>query len=178
MSLIKPSGKRALDRILDDSYVKDLPDLPIAELRRRREEAEREEAWLSYIRRMLHGRIDILQGRDVINEEGELDLDALVASLSGQMGPGSHPVPVEVVGSPGGGRRAVERLLARTGLDDPAELSEEQISERLEQLRGMEADVSQARARVHRVQDTLTAEVARRYRDGEVHPEGALGTDS
>lgn len=178
VSLIKPSGKRAIDRILDDAYIQDLPGLPMEELRRRREEAEREEAWLSYVRRMLHGRIDILKGSGVINADGELDLDALVASLSGQMGPGSHPAPIEVIESPGGGRRAVERLIARAGLDDPAALSEEQISERLEQLRSMENDVSDARSRVHRVQDALTAEVARRYREGEAHPEGALGTES
>jgi hypothetical protein len=178
VSLIKPSGKRALDRILDDSYVDDLPGLPMRELRSRREEAEREEAWLSYVRRMLHGRIDILQGEGVMNADGELDLDALVASLSGQMGHGSHPAPIEVIESPGGGRRAVERLIARTGLDDPASLTDEQIAERLEQLRKMENDVSDARAQVHRVQDLLTAEVARRYRDGEVQPEGALGTES
>jgi hypothetical protein len=178
VSLIKPSGKRALDRILDDTYVQDLPGLPMEVLRQRREEVEHEGAWLSYIRRMLHGRIDILQGKGVINSDGELDLDALIASLSGQMGPGSHQTPVEVIESPGGGRRAVERLIARTGLDDPAALSEEQIAERLEQLRRMENDVSEARTRVHQVQDALTAEVARRYRDGEAHPEGALGTDS
>lgn len=178
VSLIKPSGKRALDRILHDSYVEDLPGLPMEELRSRREEAEREEAWLSYVRRMLHGRIDILNGQGVMNADGELDLDALVASLSGQMGPGSHPAPIEVIDSPGGGRRAVERLIARTGLDDPASLTDEQIADRLEQLRKMESDVSDARSRVHRVQDLLTGEVARRYRDGETQPESALGTKS
>lgn len=178
MSLIKPSGKRALDRILDDSYVEDLPGLAMQELRSRREEAEREEAWLSYVRRMLHGRIDILRGEGVMNSEGELDLDALVASLSGQMGPGSHPAPIEVIESPGGGRRAVERLIARTGLDDPAALTDQQLADRLEQLRKMEIDVSDARGRVHRVLDLLTGEVARRYREGEVQPEGALGTES
>jgi hypothetical protein len=178
VSLIKPRGKRALDRILDDSYVEDLPGIPMEELRRRREETEREEAWLSYVRRMLHGRMDILRGQGVINSEGELDLDALVASLSGQMGPGAHPAPVEVIESPGGGRRAVERLIMRTGLDDHTALSDQQVAERMEQLQKMESDVSDARARVHGVQDILTAEVARRYRDGEAHPEGALGTDS
>lgn len=178
MSLIKPSGKRALDRILDDSYLRDLPALPMEELRHRREEVEHEGAWLSYIRRMLHGRIDILQGQGVINADGELDLDALIASLSGQMGPGSHQAPAEVIDSPGGGRRAVERLIARTGLDDPASLTQEQIADRLEQLRQMENDVSDARSRVHKVQDALTAEIARRYREGEAHPEGVLGTDS
>jgi len=178
MSLMKPKGKRALDRILDDSYVADLAAVPMADLRARREEVEREEAWLSYIRRMLHGRIDILDNSGVIGSDGELDLDALVASLSGQMGAGSHLATLDVVDSPGGGRRAVERLIARTGLDDPAELTDQQVAQRLEQLRDMEREVSQARASVHRVQDALTGELARRYRDGEAKPEGVLKADS
>ena len=95
---MKPKGKRALDRILDDSYVADLAAVPMADLRARREEVEREEAWLSYIRRMLHGRIDILDNSGVIGSDGELDLDALVASLSGQMGAGSHLASLECRG--------------------------------------------------------------------------------
>lgn len=177
MSLIKPSGQRTLDRILDPGYVTGLEQLGVEDLRARREEAEREEAWLSYIRRMLHGRIDIMQGHAAITTGGELDLDALVASLAGQMGPGQHQAPVDVVDSPGGGRRAVERLIARTGLDDPSTLTETERAQRLEQLQSMERDVSEARNRVHQVQDRLTAELARRYRDGEVRPEGALGKD-
>ncbi len=175
---MKPQGKRALDRILDESYVADLATLPITDLRARREEVEREEAWLSYIRRMLHGRIDILDNSGVIGSDGELDLDALVASLSGQMGVGSHQVGMDIVDSPGGGRRAVERLIARTGLDDPADLTDLQVAQRLEQLRDMEREVSQARAAVHRVQDALTGELARRYRAGEAKPEGVLKADS
>jgi hypothetical protein len=174
VSLMKPSGKRALDRILDSSFVADLPELPLEVLRARREEAEREEAWLSYVRRMLHGRIDILQGGGLMNASGELDIDALVASLSGQMGPGQHVSPPDVVESPGGGRRAVERLIASAGLDDPATLSNEEREQRLEQLREMEREVSEARSGVHTVQDLLTAELTRRYRDGEARADGTL----
>ena len=63
-------------------------------------------------------------------------------------------------------------------MDDPAELTDQQVAQRLEQLRDMEREVSQARASVHRVQDALTGELARRYRDGEAKPEGVLKADS
>lgn len=171
---MQPGGKRAVDRILEASYVADLADLEVAELRRRREEADREEAWLSYVRRMLHGRIDILEGEGVITADGELDLQALIQSLSGQMGPGQYHANVEVIESPGGGRRAVERLIARAGLDDPAGLTEEQRRDRIAQLRDMEKDVSEARARVHEVQSLLAEELADRYKTGGVDAEGAL----
>jgi hypothetical protein len=171
---MQPGGKRALDRILDESYLSDLADVDVAELRRRREQAEHEEAWLSYVRRMLHGRIDILQGQGVVSEDGELDLDALISSLSGQMGPGQYHATMEVLESPGGGRRAVERLIARSGLDDPAALTDEQRTQRLTELQAMERDVSEARGRVHAVQDRLAQELAARYKAGDADAEGAL----
>jgi hypothetical protein len=174
---MQPGGKRAVDRILDDSYVADLADLSIADLRQRREEVDHEEAWLSYVRRMLHGRIDILEGSGVITAEGELDLQALIDSLSGQMGPGQYHAPLDVVESPGGGRRAVERLITRSGLDDPAALTEEQRAQRLTQLRAMEQDVSKARSQVHEVQNRLAEELAGRYKAGAADAEGALRAD-
>lgn len=179
MSLAKPQGKRALDRILDEHYVADLESLPLPELRERRVRADHEEAWLSYIRRMLHGRIDILEANVAMRREGaapvgELDLDALVASLAGRMGPGSQAPGPDVVDSPGGGRRAVERLIARAGLDEYTSMSEEDLDARLDELRDMEHEVSRVRQAVHDVQDRLTAELARRYRSGEATPESAL----
>jgi hypothetical protein len=178
--LAKPQGKRALDQILDDHYVADLTALPLPELRERRVRADHEEAWLSYIRRMLHGRIDILEANLALRAEGgggaadELDLDALVASLAGKMGPGSQAPGPDVVASPGGGRRAVERLIARAGLDEYSTMSDDELDARLDELRVMEREVSVVRQRVHEVQDQLTGELARRYRSGEASPESAL----
>lgn len=176
---MKPSGRRALDRILDPSYVSGLPELPLTELRHRRGEADHEEAWLSYVRRMLHGRIDILSNRDAVHSDGQLDIDALVASLSAQVGGSDdHLAHLDVIESPGGGRRAVERLIDSSGLDDPAAMDPLDAGARLVQLRDMEREVSQARTAVHQVQDALTAEIARRYREGEVDPEGTLKAGS
>ncbi|MEI2642390.1 MAG: hypothetical protein V9G10_08675 [Candidatus Nanopelagicales bacterium] len=171
MPITQPGGKRAVDRVLDASYVADLTELPVAELRRRREEADREEAWLSYVRRMLHGRIDILEGEGVITADGELDLQALIQSLAGQMGPGQYHAAVDVIESPGGGRRAVERLIDRAGLDDQAALTDEQRTQRLEQLRAMEKEVSETRSRVHDVQDLLAEELAARLKADGVDTE-------
>ncbi len=179
MSLAKPHGKRALDQILDEHYVADLAAISLPELRERRVRADHEEAWLSYIRRMLHGRIDILEANLALRSEGggpvgELDLDALVASLAGKMGPGSQAPGPDVVDSPGGGRRAVERLIARAGLDEYTSMSDADLDARLDELRTMEREVSTVRQRVHEVQDQLTGELARRYRSGEANPESAL----
>lgn len=179
MSLAKPQGKRALDQILDDQYIADLTVIPLSELRERRVRADHEEAWLSYLRRMLHGRIDILEANRAMRaaggaSTGELDLDALISSLAGKMGPGSQAPGPDVVDSPGGGRRAVERLIARAGLDEYTTMSDDDLDARLDELHEMEREVSQVRQRVHEVQDQLAGELARRYRTGEASPESAL----
>lgn len=184
VAISQPRGKRALDRILDESFVADLSTIPLQELRERRLLADHEEAWLSYTRRMLHGRIDILEAKAQMRKQGledadpELDIDALVQSLAGQMGQGNRHVGADVVDSPGGGRRAVERLIARSGLDEYSSMTDEQLFERLDSLRDMEQEVSEARNQLHDVQELLTAELAQRYRRGEARPEIALGQPS
>lgn len=181
VAISQPRGKRALDRILDEAFVADLSTIPLAELRERRLLADHEEAWLSYTRRMLHGRIDILEAKAQMRQQGledvepELDIEALVQSLAGQMGPGSRHVGMDVVDSPGGGRRAVERLIARSGLDEYSSMSDEQLFGRLDSLRDMEREISEARTALHEVQARLTAELAERYRSGEARPESVLG---
>lgn len=183
VTLAKSRGKRALDRILEGDFVDGLEVMPLAELRSRRLQVDREEAWLSYLRRMLHGRIDILEAnvnmrRDGHSADEELDLGALVASLATQMGPGTRASGPDVVDSPGGGRRAVERLIARSGLDEYATMTDGELDNRLDELRDMEREVSDVRHRVHDVHSVLTEELARRYRVGEAKPESALGKDS
>ncbi|MDX6265942.1 MAG: hypothetical protein QOD70_682, partial [Frankiales bacterium] len=54
-------GSRRIDRVLADDYLAGLGDLPLAEVRARRDEAEQEEVDLSYIRRLIQGRMDIVR---------------------------------------------------------------------------------------------------------------------
>lgn len=180
MAISQPRGKRALDRILEEEFVADLANIDLGELRERRADADREEAWLSYTRRMLHGRIDIMRTQIEMREQGvaaadELDIEALVQSLAGQMGTGSRHVGKDVIESAGGGRRAVERLIARSGLDEFADMPLAELQERFSDLQEMEREVSDVRTRVHQVQALLSAELTRRYRSGDATPDSALG---
>src|SRR5688572_5414525 len=54
-------GNRRIDRVLEPSYLDGLGALTIEALRAKREECEEEEWSLSFIRRMLHARIAILE---------------------------------------------------------------------------------------------------------------------
>ena len=55
-----PSGHRRIDRVLSEGYLEGLSSLPLPEVRELRDQAEQEEADLSYLRRMLQGRVDII----------------------------------------------------------------------------------------------------------------------
>jgi hypothetical protein len=54
-------GRRRIDKVLADDFTTDLEAIELGDLRGRRREAEQEEADLSYVRRMLQGRMDILR---------------------------------------------------------------------------------------------------------------------
>jgi CheY-like chemotaxis protein len=60
-------GQRRIDRVLDPGFVAGVGQLDLAELHARREEAE--EADISFLRRLLQGRLDILRA--------ELDVEVL-----------------------------------------------------------------------------------------------------
>ena len=56
-----PGGRRRVDRVLGPGFLDDLDSLTLQELRERRHDAEQEDADLSYIRRLLQGRLDIIR---------------------------------------------------------------------------------------------------------------------
>src|SRR3569623_2714268 len=59
--MANPTGNRRIDRLLASDYLLGLPRRSIEEIREMRADAEQEETDLSYLRRLLQGRVDILQ---------------------------------------------------------------------------------------------------------------------
>lgn len=173
-------GRRRVDRILDPAYVSDLADLPLATLRQRRAEAGKEEAALSYTRRMLQGRLDILRAaadqRDHGNTGGGV-IERLAVILADPSGPSrtlGQAYAQDLPASAGEHRRAVERVLVDMRLDDPAQLDEATLAAAIAQAQAAERQLSAVRTRVLRVLDLLAAEIGRRYLSGAVDPVAAL----
>lgn len=174
----RPGGRRRLDRVLDPGFLSALEGHSLDDLRAVRDEAAQEETDLSYLRRLLHARIDIVRfeqqrreaaGTRAADEPGETALDALPRiladnALGAAAGRGRHqsvqPSRAE------SHRRHVEALLADTGLSDVAILSDSDLEAAVAAYADEESAVSTLRLRVQRVMDTCNDEVARRYRDG------------
>jgi hypothetical protein len=164
-------GNRRIDHILADGYLDDLADRPLDDVRRMRAEAEQEETDLSYLRRLLQGRMDILRA-ELARRSGD-GTKTLVESLSAILadGPpvGPHGLGRHVTMEPTESdehRRYLESMLADVDLSDPGQHDDADLGRVLDVLEREEVDISTKRRRVQAVMDSCTAEIARRYQNG------------
>ena len=179
---VRPGGRRRIDRVLAADYVLSLGELPLAELRERRNESAQEETDLSYLRRLLHARIDIVRAEQQRRSTGGESriVDQLAAILSDNaigpaMGSGRHQ---QLEPSRAGEhRRQAEALVGNSDLSDVGALSDEQLADVLRTYAEEEASVSSRRREVQKVMDTINAEIAGRYRSGTASVDDLLATE-
>jgi anti-sigma-K factor RsiG len=168
-------GRRRIDRVLAPDYLEGLAGLSLDEVRVRRAEADQEEVDLSYARRLLQGRIDILRAEQQRRRgEGPLAaplrgdaaiVEALKRILTDEPRPangGGRHLGVQP-SRVGEHRREAERAVADVGGSDLAAMDDFRLAEALDSLTDVEARVSRSRRQVQNVVDQLTAEIARRY---------------
>lgn len=164
-----PNGRRRIDRVLADDFASDLPSLSLDEVRARRREAEQEEADLSYVRRMLQGRMDILRAELARRAGGGDKIVEHLSNVLADAGRSDHGLGRFLRVEPSRvdeHRRLVEQVIADVGVSDVENLSDDELREALGRLEGFERGISEDRARVQQVMDTLTTEVAQRYKSG------------
>lgn len=169
-------GRRRIDRVLAPDYLDGIGELSLVEVRERRAEADQEEVDLSYARRLLQGRIDILRAEQKRREggvpapaPGTRDDEAIVEALKriladdrpADRGMGRHmtATPSRV----GEHRREAERAVSYVGGSDLGSLSDTALTQAIGRLVDIEARTSRSRRQVQAVVDTLTADIARRY---------------
>ena len=174
-------SRRRLDQVLASEFVADIDGLELDELRRRRRLADEVENELSYYRRLLHGRMDLL-GYEQRRRRGEEDrsiIQALPDILSGGLTSGGDSGADERTSSgrsrhlltdlpplPDAGRREVDLVLSDDVLARLSEISAEELDEAIEEARRVEVEISEQRRQVQEVVDLLTAAIADRYRSG------------
>lgn len=168
--------RRHIDQILDPAFVDGLDALSIDELRTRLRLAREEEDDLSYVRRLLHGRLDILGAELEAREAGQprsAGIGDLRSALGGEGGSaggrGARPA-VAVRATSTEGRRRAERAVAEAHLARLPDLAVPEIEAIREQLQGEERQISDDRRRLHDVIDALEGELARRYKEEGVAP--------
>lgn len=163
-------NRRRIDTVLEPEYLEGLSDLALDELRRRRDTATDVEAQISYYRRLLHGRMDLLdfEQRRRRGEDERSILEALPEILAKGMILGSEPTLRHIETMPPlpsvTGRRLIDKIMDDGVLANLPELTDEEIAEAMERLREVETQLSGQRRQLHQVIDTLQDEIVTRYR--------------
>lgn len=163
-------SRRRIDTVLDPTYVSQLGDIELDELRHRRDTAEDVEAQISYYRRLLHGRMDLIdfEQRRRRGEEERTILEALPEILAKGMILGSEPNLRHIETMPPlpsvTGRRLIDKVMDDGILASLPELSDEELTEAMERLREVETQLSGQRRQLHQVIDELQDEIVARYR--------------
>lgn len=176
-----------LDRILADGYLDDLEARPVAELRTLRSECQSVETQLSYLRRLVQGRHDIVAGElarrsrggdrydvsDLVDQLPEILADRIHAPGPGRLPTGMEPGEVS-------GRLAdrLDAITEQVPIESPADAEDQALADAAEALAELEHEVSGFRRRLFDRIDALQAEITRRYRSGEARVDDLLTGDA
>jgi hypothetical protein len=175
-------GASPLDDVLDPGFLDRISALPIGEVRLRRRQASELEADLSYLRRLVQGRLDILLDESRRRDSGVSgDLSSLVRRLPEILGervhgPGGGRLPMLLVPPDAEGERVQrqELIVDAEQLATLPELDDADLQSKLSALSMLEQEVSADRRAIHGVIDRLEDELVRRYKAGEATVEGLL----
>jgi hypothetical protein len=181
-------GRRPIDRILAPDFADAVGDLSFADLRERRRLVEQEEVDLSYARRLLQGRLDLLRAEQAARARGDVETGVrsdqeLADELSTVLADGprdDYGLGRHITVDPsrvGEHRRRAEQAVADVSASDPSELEDDGLAEAISHLADLEHEVSETRHQVQRVMDKLTAELGRRYASGEAKVEDVLAVE-
>ncbi|GAA2318738.1 aerial mycelium formation protein [Streptomyces hawaiiensis] len=181
-----PTQRTDSPRLPSDTSDPELPALSLPELRTLRRDAQRDEADLSYLRRLLQGRIDILRAEvtrrapadaaSVAGAEETSVVERLAEIL--RDAPARHRSSARHVtlGTPQGEeyRRLAAEMLAEVELSDLDARTDLELNTAMGRLERHEQQVSRRRQRLQRTADECSAEIARRYREGEAQVDDLL----
>lgn len=179
---IRPGGPRRIDRVLSPDFVRGMEHRPLGVVRALRDDAAQEETDLSYLRRLLHARIDIVRAEQRRRAEGgaasvvaELARILAANAVAPAAGSGRHqtvePSRAEEH------RWRVEALVSDVGLSDVSSLPPEQLVSALHTYLAEEGEISRYRREVQQVVDTLNAEIGRRYARGNASVDRLLDAE-
>lgn len=170
-------------RILDPGYLADLPGRSIDDIRTMRAECQDIETGLSYLRRVVQGRLDIVDAELARRRSGgdPADLSALIDRLPEILGdhlraPGNGRLPSSLgPGRPDAELEArLDALVASADLDAITEVDDAHLTTAREALAELEIEVSTRRRELFDRIDALQAELTRRYKTGEASVESLL----
>lgn len=177
-----------LDEVNEPSFLADLTSRSMDDLRSVRTRLQALENSLSYVRRLIQGRVDIVGGelqrrRDGGAEGSNTDLISrlpeIFAEERGEGGIGSVRPPhslepnAEVTAQL---EAQLEAVVQADRLGEVVDMTPDELKKSLGDLNDLEDQVSVQRRSLHGYIDAVQAEVTRRYTSGEATVDGLLSS--
>ncbi|HEV3366497.1 MAG TPA: hypothetical protein VG054_03475 [Acidimicrobiales bacterium] len=178
-----PSHKDELDRILTSTYLDGIEAKSLADIRSMRTECQEAEVALSYLRRLIQGRLDIVHaylehpGSDDSPDLAALveDLPAILSAGPGRpAGPGHLPLLLSPDTEESDLTAELDAVLGADEIGTLAELDIDQLNSIAGQLEAIESRVSVDRRALHERIDALQAELVDRHKTGRASVDGLL----
>ena len=168
---MQTENRRRIDIIGDEEFLAELANLDLDEVRERRALSDGVETELSFYRRLLHGRMDLLafEMRRRSGEETRSLIEALPEILAAgeSTSDSTGRVPTNLAPDlPDERRRHIDRVLGDDFLARMPSIADGELSEIQSLLADTEREVSEQRKYVQLAFDTLQTEIMRRYKDG------------
>ena len=177
-----------LERISSPGYLDAIGERPLPEVRAMRATCQQHENAVSFVRRLIQGRLDIVGGELTRRRHGgdPTDLSQLIGQLPdilserrGPLGGGTAEVraPLDLEPDPalvGPLHDRLDAIVEAAHLSDLAQRSDDELASIAEELQEFEVGVSAQRRMLHERIDRLQAEITRRYRDGEASVDALL----
>jgi len=179
-----PNARRRIDRVIAADFLTDVGERPLTEVRGMRDDCRLEEARVSFARRLLQARLDIVRAemaRRADGGKGDL-LQSLPDILADETMPttlgDARSVPFyEPFGDDERARRNSDDLMGDPSLGQLPDLDDAELVALVDSLASEERGVSEIRRRLLEHLDALQGELIRRYTSGGVDTEGILGGD-
>jgi hypothetical protein len=165
-----------LTRLLDDGYLGTLADRPVDEIRTMRLECVEVETGLSFLRRMVQGRLDIVASEQHRRAEGgdPTGLPELIGQLpeifTEQRRPGGSgrlPQSLEAPEVDADLVAELDRIAGPSVLAGLPDVGDDEVAALEDELRRLEHTISGYRQQMFERIDALQAELTDRYRTGE-----------
>lgn len=160
-----------IDVVLDPAYAHDLGSRSLDELGAMRTEVDDLENEVSFCRRVLHGRLDILrfEVRRRNGEDSRSVIEALpevlAAGIGGGKGQGNalDRLPADFAPELPEVERRFPRVMDDDVLTRLPELGDDDLALALDELGTLEARISGQRTRLHDIHDLIVTEIAGRH---------------
>ena len=172
-----------LVRILTSDYLDGMAEASLADIRSMRTECQEAEVALSYLRRLIQGRLDIVHtylehpGSDALRDLGTLvnDLPGILSSGPGRpSGPGHLPQLLSPDTEEVDLTAELDAVLGADEIGTLADLDVDQLNSIAGQLEAIETRVSADRRALHERIDALQAELVDRHKTGRATVDGLL----